>query len=125
MLDPWVAKIPWRRAWQPITVLLPGETHGQRSLAGYSSWGRKEWDITELTQNPHTNLLALSTDSLKAASIPNRDKILICKQIPFDFRVRQEKYKMNLMHRIIPKCEEILKQTNKIHEACQKDTGSQ
>ena len=32
---------------------------------------------------------------------------------------------MNLMHRIIPKCEEILKKTNKIHEACQKDTGSQ
>ena len=28
-------KIPWRKAWQPISVFLPGETYGQRSLAGY------------------------------------------------------------------------------------------
>ena len=34
--DPWVMKIPWRRAWQPTPLLLPGESHGQRSLAGYS-----------------------------------------------------------------------------------------
>ena len=34
--DPWVRKIPWRRAWQPTPVLLPGEFHGQRSLADYS-----------------------------------------------------------------------------------------
>ena len=35
----WVEKIPWRRAWQPILVFLPGEAHGQRSLVGYSSLG--------------------------------------------------------------------------------------
>ena len=35
--DPWAGKIPWRRAWQPTPVLLPGESHGQRSLVGYSS----------------------------------------------------------------------------------------
>ena len=34
--SPWVRKIPWRRAWQPTPVFLPGESHGQRSLAGYS-----------------------------------------------------------------------------------------
>ena len=34
--DPWVGKIPWRRARQPTPVFLPGESHGQRSLAGYS-----------------------------------------------------------------------------------------
>ena len=34
--DPWVGKIPWRRKWQPATVFLPGEFHGQRSLVGYS-----------------------------------------------------------------------------------------
>ena len=34
--DPWVGKIPWRRAWQPTPVVLPGESHGQRSLAGYN-----------------------------------------------------------------------------------------
>ena len=40
-------KIPWRRAWQPIPVFLPGPSHGQRSLVGYSPWGRKESDMTE------------------------------------------------------------------------------
>jgi len=34
--DPWVRKIPWRRAQQPIPVFLPGESPGQRSLVGYS-----------------------------------------------------------------------------------------
>ena len=33
--DPWVGKIPWRRAWQPTPGFLPGESQGQRSLAGY------------------------------------------------------------------------------------------
>ena len=32
--NPWVGKIPWRRAWQPTSVFFPGESHGQRSLAG-------------------------------------------------------------------------------------------
>ena len=35
-LDPWPEKIPWRRKWQPTPVFLPGKSHGQRSLAGYS-----------------------------------------------------------------------------------------
>ena len=35
--EPWVRKIPWRRAWQPIPVFLPGESLGQRSLVGYST----------------------------------------------------------------------------------------
>ena len=47
--DPWVGKIPWRWAWQPTPVLLPGESHGQRSLMGYSPWGHKESDTTEVT----------------------------------------------------------------------------
>ena len=33
--DPWVGKIPWRRAWQPTPVFWPGESPGQRSLVGY------------------------------------------------------------------------------------------
>ena len=45
--DPWVRKIPWRRKWHPTPVLLPGKSHGLRSLVGYSPWGRKESDITE------------------------------------------------------------------------------
>ena len=45
--NPWVGKIPWRRKWQPAPVFLPGESHGQRSLAGYSPWGHKELDMAE------------------------------------------------------------------------------
>ena len=46
-----VGKIPWKRKWQPTPVFLPGESHGQRSLVGYNSWGLKELDTTEqLTQ---------------------------------------------------------------------------
>ena len=47
--DPWVGKIPWKRAWLPTPVFLPGESHGQRDLVGYSPWGLKEWDTTEAT----------------------------------------------------------------------------
>ena len=46
--DPWVEKIPWRRKWQPTPVYLPGKFHGLRRLVGYSSWGCKESDTTEL-----------------------------------------------------------------------------
>ena len=43
--SPWVGQIPWRRKWQPTLVFLLG-SHRQRSLGGYSSWGRKESDMT-------------------------------------------------------------------------------
>ena len=39
--NPWVRRIPWRREWQPSPVFLPGESHGQRSLAGYSPLDRR------------------------------------------------------------------------------------
>ena len=51
--DPWVRKIPWRRKWQPTPVFLPGKSHGQRSLADYSPWVRKELDMTECSHT-HT-----------------------------------------------------------------------
>ena len=44
---PWVGEIPWRRKWQPTLVFLPGKSHGQRSLVGYSPWSWKESDTTE------------------------------------------------------------------------------
>ena len=44
---PWVGKIPWRRKWQSTPVLLPGKSHGQRSLVAYSPWGCKQSDRTE------------------------------------------------------------------------------
>ena len=59
--NPWVGKIPWRRKWWPTPVFWPGESHGQRSLAGYSPWGHKELDMTEwltfsISGNHHLDL---------------------------------------------------------------------
>ena len=44
-----IKEIIWRRKWQPTPVFLPGESHGQRSLAGYSLRGLKELNVTEHT----------------------------------------------------------------------------
>ena len=54
--DPWVGKILRRRKWQPIPIYLPGKSHGQRSLAGYSPWGYKEstWLFLNNNNNLHT-----------------------------------------------------------------------
>ena len=51
--DPWVGKIPLEGKWQPIPVFMPGESHGQRSLAGYDPWGHKELDTTEETRHAY------------------------------------------------------------------------
>ena len=47
MFHPWVANIPWKRDKLPTPVFLPGEFHGQRSLAGYSPQGLKQLNMTE------------------------------------------------------------------------------
>ena len=60
----------WRRKWQPIRVFLPGKSHGQRSLVGYSPWGCKESEITE----------QLITDNCRADySISLSLSFLMCK----------------------------------------------
>ena len=52
--NPWVRKILWRKKWQPTPVFLPGKSHGQRSLVGYSPWGCKESDTTkQLSMHTH------------------------------------------------------------------------
>ena len=52
MQETWIQSLgqedPLEKEWQPTPVFLPEESHGQRSLAGYSPWGRKELDMTEL-----------------------------------------------------------------------------
>ena len=53
---PWVRKIPWRRKWQPTAVFLLGKSHGQRSLAGYSSWDRKRVGHNWATEQQHTHM---------------------------------------------------------------------
>ena len=51
--DPWVGKIPWRMKWKPTPIFLPGKSHGQGSLAGYSPWGSQrvgqDWMTKQLT----------------------------------------------------------------------------
>ena len=55
--DPWVRKIPWRRAWKPTLAFLPGESLGQRSLASYSPWGHKESDALKwFNTHIHTHI---------------------------------------------------------------------
>ena len=79
--DPWVGKIPWRRAWQPTPAFLPGESYGQRSLASYIH-GIAESDTTEATCM-HTNTvesLAFSSsqvDLICALSIPPLNGLLL------------------------------------------------
>ena len=53
--DPWVRKTPWRRAWQPTPVFLPGKFHGQRSLVGYGPWSHKESDRAEAIEYAYTH----------------------------------------------------------------------
>ena len=55
--DSWVRNIPWRRAWQSTLVFLPGESHGQSSLVGYSSWGcRVRHDWSDIATHACTHL---------------------------------------------------------------------
>ena len=56
-LDPWVRKFPWRKEWRPTPVFLPGESHRERSLVGYSPRGHKESDVTKQLSLHFTSLL--------------------------------------------------------------------
>ena len=56
---PWVRKSPWRREWQLTPVFLLGESYGQKSLVGYSPWGRKDSDMSEATEHSHTKLIII------------------------------------------------------------------
>ena len=87
-LEPWVWKIPWSRKWQPTPVFLPGESHGQRGLEGYSPWGHKESDTTEATFHAHmcividkqSKILKYNekNKTIQADYIKNFIKIVIC-----------------------------------------------
>ena len=71
-LSLWVGKTPWRRAWKPTPVFLPGESHGQRSLVGYSPWGQKEPGMTEVAQHTriHSELHSTTDSEQKMACSP-------------------------------------------------------
>ena len=48
-----IRKCLWRGEWQPTPVFLPGEFHGQRSLAGYNPWGHRDLDTTQRLSLTH------------------------------------------------------------------------
>ena len=77
----WVRKIPWRRAWELTPVSLPGESHGQRSLATYSPQGLKESNTNEMTEHVHTCFQYLDINSFfgfgKFSAIISSDIFLI------------------------------------------------
>ena len=50
MFDSWVGKIPWRRKWKPTPAVLSAEGRAQRSLVGYSPWGRRETQLSNRTK---------------------------------------------------------------------------
>ena len=58
--NPWVGKIPWRRKWQATPVFLPGKSHRQRSLAGYSPWGHKRVGHDLATKQPQYDIMVRS-----------------------------------------------------------------
>ena len=68
--SPWVGKIPWRRAWQPTLVFLPGKSHGQRSPLGYSPWGHKESEMTEATEHSTQKNTYTKNKITEASPIP-------------------------------------------------------
>ena len=57
--DPWVGKIPWRRKYQYTPEFLPWESHEQRSLGVYSSWGGKKLDTTACLSNNNSKKNAI------------------------------------------------------------------
>ena len=61
--SPQVKEIPWRGTWQPTPITLPGESHGQRSLAVCSPWGHKESNTTK--------------HGVKGMSMKGRDNLLM------------------------------------------------
>ena len=77
---PSVRNIPWRRKWQPTLVFLPGESHGPRSLVGYSPWGYKRFGHN-LATNTFTSLSPVSQDTSveEPSSSEPRLSFLSCK----------------------------------------------
>ena len=72
--DPWVGKILWRGQWQPIALLLPGKSQGQKSLAGYVPEVAKESDITE---QPSTAQMDLEIIILSEVSQAEKNQVIM------------------------------------------------
>ena len=77
--DPWVRKIPWRRAWQPTPVFVPGESHGQRNLVCYlQSIGSRRVRHDSVTRHTHTGSVSIILSSSSCLR-----KIMRASKLPF------------------------------------------
>ena len=73
--DPLVGKIPWRRKQQPTPVFSPGKSHEQRSLEGYSPWGRKELDTAERLKQQTTTQISFNCNLWFVSGEPLRKSV--------------------------------------------------
>ena len=101
--SPWVGKIPWKRAWQPTPVFLPGESHGQRSLVGYSPQDLKEANMNEWQASPapvwlhrsHAHVLILWQHGQSHLLLPppalKHTQCLILMSISFKHQMKERK----------------------------------
>ena len=111
--DPWVENTPWRRKCQSSPVFLPGKSHGQRSLAGYSPWGHKELDTTEqLTHNNISNKIKSPFHVSLKHQILNIRVILIFSIIFNVFNHMRHGLKSPFQNKVQNKFLERSKQTN-------------
>ena len=92
--SPTVRKISWRRKWQATRVVLPGKSHGQRSLEGCSSWGHRESDTSEW----------LNIQALRAGPLENETLgVELNEMTDFHWSVDFiDLWELNLEHRMLP-----------------------
>ena len=96
-VDPWVGKIPWRSAWKPTPVFLPGAFHGQRSLVGYNPWTCKKLDMAEHTcSNNSKNWTVLGYRA--TVTKYHKPRFLKWQQFIFSLDVRSPKLRCWLRH---------------------------
>ena len=80
--DPCVGKIPWRRAWQPTPVCLPGESHGERILVDYNPYCCKESNMTEMTEHAcmHHQSVIVSSNNVPSSVLDTKgiSRKIIC-----------------------------------------------
>ena len=78
--SPWVGKIPWRRKWQSIPVFLPGKSHRQRSLVGYSPWPCERVGYNFAIKQLETTLMTIYTWTGKQNVVHSCNGILLSKK---------------------------------------------
>ena len=72
VISPYLTDEEWRRKWQPSPVFMPGESHGRRSLVGYSPRGHKDLDTTERLHSLTSLIVLQSLQGKPGSSGPNK-----------------------------------------------------